>query len=81
MNREDMFEIGILSAGQEVQLVGMPSSRAKIVDARRVNHNGEIKTLNSWAKELTGWKGVNIFINVELSTGERLDALRQRHLK
>lgn len=81
MNREEMFEIGILRAGQEVQLVGKPSSRATIVDARRVNYNGEIKTFSAWAKELSGWKGVNAFEKVELSTGERLGALRQRHLK
>lgn len=81
MTREEMFSLGILKAGQEVQLVGVPTSRARIVDSRKVNYNGEIKTFTAWAKDLTGWKGVNIFTKVELASGERLDALRERHLK
>lgn len=81
MTREEMFSLGILKSGQHVQLVGMPSSRAEIVDSRKVKYKGEIKTFTAWAKDITGWKGVNIFEKVELSSGERLDALRQRHLK
>ncbi|SPJ31424.1 hypothetical protein TRM7615_04967 [Falsiruegeria mediterranea M17] len=81
MTREEMFSLGILRAGQEVQLVGMPASRATIVDARKVKYRGETMTFTAWAKSLTGWKGVNIFDKVELSTGERLGALRKKHLK
>lgn len=81
MTRHEMFAKGILKAGQEVQLLDRPYSKAVIVDRRHVKFEGEIKTFTAWATELTGWKGINIFKNVELTTGESLADLRQRHMK
>jgi len=81
MTRDELFSKGILKEGQEIQLVGNPASRAVIVNASHVKYDGRVMTYTKWAKELTGWKGVNIFRAVELVTGERLDTLRQKNAK
>lgn len=80
MKKSEMFEKGILKPGQEIQIINRPESRAVIVSSRNVKYNGQLKTFTEWAQDITGWKSVNIFRAVELSSGERLSTLRDRHL-
>ena len=77
MTREEMFERGILKKGREIQLIGRPETRATIIDAKKVNYGGDIKTYTKWILDITGWKGVNIFKTTELVSGGRLSTLRE----
>lgn len=76
MKKSEMFQKGILKKGQEIQLIGKPETKATIIDASKVNYKGEIKTFTKWVRDITGWKGVNLFKTTELVSGKRLDDLR-----
>jgi hypothetical protein len=47
----------------------------------RVAYQGETMSINEWAKQITGWKGVNIYEWVVVKRqGRTLDELRQAYV-
>lgn len=60
---------------------GYADAPALLLDDKRVAYQGETLTINDWAKQITGWKGVNIYERVFVKrTGTTLDALRRQYL-
>ena len=58
-----------------------PDHPALLLDANRVAYQGETMSINEWAKDITGWKGVNIYEWVVVKRlGRTLDDLRQSYI-
>jgi len=59
----------------------VPLQPALLLDASRVAYQGETLTLNEWAKQVTGWKSVNVYEWVIIKrNGRTLDEVRRAYM-
>ena len=58
-----------------------PEHPALLLDASRVAYQGETMSINDWAKQITGWKAVNVYEWVMVKQqGRTLDDLRRAYM-
>lgn len=58
-----------------------PNHPALLLDANRVAYQGVTMSINDWAKQITGWKAVNVYEWVVVKQqGRTLDQLRRAYL-
>jgi hypothetical protein len=77
-----MIEWGVIVPMEDKLYVqGHEDQPALFLDAYRVAFNGEPKPINDWAKQITGWKAVNIYEWVIVQReGHTLDQIRRDYM-
>ncbi|MGF1504426.1 MAG: hypothetical protein GYB64_16290 [Chloroflexi bacterium] len=77
-----IIEWGLVKPMEDrVYISGEPEEVALLVDAYHVVHNAQRIDINAWARDITGWKSVNIYESIVVErTGETLDAMRRAYI-
>ena len=77
-----MIEWGLVVPMEDTLYIrDIPEHPALLLDATRVAYQGETLPINDWAKQITGWKSVNIYEWVVVKrAGRTLDNLRQAYM-
>lgn len=77
-----MIEWGIVVPMEDKLYVqGMPDKPGLLLDAYRVAYEGTPVPINDWAKQLTGWKAVNIYESVVVErVNQTLDQMRRDYM-
>jgi hypothetical protein len=57
----ELFDNGIVSVGDKLQIKNHPGSEAIVVDARNVKYKGDEVSFNEWGGKVTGWSSINIY--------------------
>ncbi len=78
----DLFDTGLLRAGDELYVKKSPESRARLLDPETVEFEGEGMSPTQWGLRVTGWSSFGIYQSAYLArTNAKLDALRHELLK
>ncbi len=76
----DLMSMGLVQSGDMVYINTNRRAKAKLIDGNHVDFNGQKLTINEWARQVTGWKAVNIYEWVFLErTQTSLDSIREQH--
>ena len=77
-----MIEWGVIVPMEDKLYVeGMPDQPALLLDAYRVAYEGTPLPINDWAKQILGWKSVNIYEAVIVErAGQTLDQIRRDYM-
>jgi hypothetical protein len=77
-----LFEWGIIKAGDMVYLSINPSEKAEVIDQRNVKYKNQVITFNEWGQTITGWSAINIYEWTFLASNDRsLDDLRRAKME
>lgn len=79
LGRAELFEAGLIRAGDTIYVSIVPEKRATLLDHKYCDFNGTKMTILEFGKLVTGWSSVNIFqVMVRGDSGETFEALRER---
>ena len=67
-----LMKWGALQAGDTLYVKGIETESAMLISANTVDYKGQQLAVQTWAKNVTGWKAVNIYMWVILERERRL---------
>lgn len=77
-----LFEWHLITQGDKIYVKDREAQVATALDKNYVCFEGQKLTYNDWGKKVTGWSGINVYVQtVHEPTGKTLDVLRKEKMQ
>ena len=77
-----LIEQGIIKIGDKIHLINHPEVIVTLIDSNHVSYNGNVLSIQKWAKEITGWQAVQTYAFIkQVGETQTLADLREEKMK
>lgn len=66
-----LYDWGAIRDGDRLHVIGHESQPAILVGYKEVEYQGNRMSIHAWAKEVAGWRSINVYLNVILEREDR----------
>lgn len=77
-----LIEQGVVKIGDKLHLINHQEAVAILVDSNHVDYNGELLSIQKWARQVTGWQAVQTYVYVkQVGSKKNLSELRDEKMR
>ena len=77
-----LIEQGVVKIGDKLHLINRPEIIVTLIDSNHVDYNGNVLSVQKWAKEITGWQAVQTYAFIkQVGSTQTLSELRDEKMQ